>query len=76
MRQPRIKPLWERLSKENRDKILAIHIIYEKPRNELIFDLKDKGSFMDLTFTQVVWLLQETTKEQPSIENLEKLFNK
>lgn len=76
MRQPRIKPLWERLSKENRDKILAIHIIYEKPRNELIFDLKDKGSFMDLTFTQVVWLLKETTKEQPSIENLEKLFNK
>ena len=76
MRQPRIKPLWERLSKENRDKILAIHIIYEKPRNELIFDLKDKGSFMDLTFMQVVWLLQETTKEQPSIENLEKLFNK
>lgn len=76
MRPTRIKPLWERLSKENRDKLLAINIIYEKPRNELIFDLKDKGSFMDLTFMQVVWLLQETTKEQPSIENLEKLFNK
>ena len=76
MRQVRMKPLWERLSKENRDKLLAINIIYEKPRNELIFDLKEKCSFMDLTFMQVVWLLQETTKDQPSIDNLEKLFNR
>lgn len=71
-----MKSLWNRLSKENRDKILAIHIVYEKPRNELILDLRNYVSFMDLTFMQVVWLLQETTKEQPSIENLEKLFNK
>ena len=71
-----MKSLWNRLSKENRDKILAIHIVYEKHKNELILDLRNYVSFMDLTFTQVVWLLQETTKEQPSIENLEKLFNK
>ena len=71
-----MKSLWNRLSKENRDKILAIHIVYEKPKNELILDLRNYVSFMDLTFTQVVWLLQETTKEQPSIENLEKLFNR
>ena len=71
-----MKSLWNRLSKENRDKLLAINIIYEKPRNELILDLRNYVSFMDLTFMQVVWLLQETTKEQPSIENLEKLFNR
>ncbi len=71
-----MKSLWNRLSKENRDKLLAINIIYEKPRNELILDLRNYVSFMDLTFMQVVWLLQETTKEQPSIESLEKLFNR
>ena len=71
-----MKSLWNRLSKENRDKLLAINIIYEKPRNELILDLRNYVSFMDLTFMQVIWLLQETTKEQPSIENLEKLFNR
>ncbi len=76
MRPTRIKPLWERLSKENRDRLLAISAVYENHRNKLIFDLKIKYSFMDLTFMQVVWLLQETTKEQPSIENLEKLFNR
>ena len=71
-----MKTLWNRLSKENRDKLLAISAVYEKHRNKLIFDLKTRYNFMDLTFMQVVWLLQETTKEQPSIENLEKLFNR
>ena len=71
-----MKTLWERLSEENQQKILAIHIIHENPRNRLILDLRNYVSFMDLTFMQVVWLLQETTKEQPSIQNLEKLFNR
>lgn len=70
-----MKTLWKRLSKENRNKLKVSAIKYPHSIGLLIKALKTEYSYNSLTFECIVWLLQETTGEQTTLTNVDKLFN-
>jgi len=70
-----MKTLWKRLSKENRNKLKVSAKMYPHSIGKLIKALKTEYSYSSLTFECIVWLMQETTGEQTTITNVDKLFN-
>jgi hypothetical protein len=67
-----MKTLWQRLSKENKEKIKASPYKYlsVKLQNEL----KIEVAWSSLKFESIIFLMQETTGEKTLIENVDKLF--
>ena len=70
-----MKTLWKRLSKENRNKLKFSAKKYPHSIGKLIKALKTKYTYFDLPFEHILWLMQETTGEQTTITNVDKLFN-
>ncbi len=69
-----MKSLWKRLSKENRAKLKGSVILYPSASASLINALKKEVAFASLSFQHIIWLLQETTGQEASINNVESLF--
>lgn len=70
-----MKTLWKRLSKENRNKLKVSAIKYPHSIGPLIKALKTEYSYISLSFECIIFLLQETTGEQTTYTNVDKLFN-
>ena len=70
-----MKTLWKRLSKENRNKLKVSAKKYPNSTGQLIKALKTEYSYISLSFECIIWLMQETTGEQPTITNVDELFN-
>ena len=70
-----MKTLWKRLSKENRNKLKVSAKMYPHSIGQLIKALKTEYSYSSLTFECIVWLMQETTGDQTTLTNVDKLFN-
>ena len=66
--------LWERLSKENREKIEESKILYPTASLSLIEALQSNVSFSNLKFKHIVWLVQETTGKEVTLSNVQELF--
>ena len=69
-----MKTLWERLSKENKAKLKSSVILYPSASASLINALQKEVAWSSLLFQHVIWLLQETTGKEVSINNVESLF--
>lgn len=69
-----MKTLWKRLSKENRAKLKSSATLYPSASVSLIDALKTNVAFTSLSFQHIIWLLQETTGQEVSINNVESLF--
>ena len=69
-----MKTLWERLSKENKAKLKGSVILYPSASASLINALQKEVAWSSLLFEHVIWLLQETTGKEVSINNVESLF--
>lgn len=70
-----MKTLWKRLSKENRTKLKVSEKEYPNATGQLIKALKTEYSYISLSFECIIWLLQETTCEQTTLTNVDKLFD-
>ena len=70
-----MKTLWKRLSKENRNKLKVSAKKYPNSTGQLIKALKTEYSYFYLNFEQILWLMQETTGEQTTVSNVDKLFD-
>lgn len=69
-----MKTLWKRLSKENKAKLKTSATLYPSASANLIYALKTNVAFSSLLFQHIIWLLQETTGQEVSINNVESLF--
>lgn len=70
-----MKTLWKRLSKENRNKLKVSAKMYPHSIEQLIKALKTEYTYFNLTFEHILWLMQETTGDQTTVTNVDKLFN-
>ena len=70
-----MKTLWQRLSKENKSKLKTSVKLYPNMSGKLIESLKNGYSWADLKFELIIWLMQETTNEPTTIENVDKIFD-
>ena len=70
-----MKTLWKRLSKDSRNKLKVSAKMYPHSIGPLIKALKTEYTYFDLTFEHILWLLQETTGEQTTVSNVDKLFD-
>jgi hypothetical protein len=68
-----MRTLWKKLSKENRQKIKSSP--YKYLATKLQNELKMEVAWTSLRFESVIFLLQETTGEKTTIENVDNLFN-
>jgi hypothetical protein len=68
-----MRTLWKKLSKENRQKIKSSP--YKYLATKLQNELKMEVAWTNLRFESVIFLLQETTGEKTTIENVDNLFN-
>ena len=68
-----MKTLWQRLSKENRQKIKSSP--YKYLSTKLQHELKIESAWSSLRFESIIFLMQETTGEKTLIENVDNLFN-
>jgi hypothetical protein len=68
-----MKTLWKKLSKENRQKIKSSP--YKYLSTKLQYELKMEVAWTNLRFESVIFLMQETTREKTTIENVDNLFN-
>jgi hypothetical protein len=68
-----MKNLWQRLSKENKDKIK--NSPYKYLSTKLQHELKIESAWSRLRFESIIFLMQETTGEKTTIENVDNLFN-
>ena len=71
-----MKTLWERLSEENRFKLENQKTIYPTITKDLIDELKNNFSYVDLKFESVIYLVQELTKEDKGwVVLIDNIFN-
>ena len=71
-----MKNLWERLSKENRLKLENQKTLYPTITKDLIDELKNNFSYVDLKFESVIYLVQELTKEDKGwVVLIDNIFN-
>jgi hypothetical protein len=68
-----MRTLWKKLSKENRQKIKSSP--YKYLATKLQNELKMEVAWTNLRFESVIFLLQETTGEKTTIENVDNLFS-
>ena len=68
-----MKTLWEKLSKENRQKIKSSP--YKYLATKLQHELKSEVAWTMLRFESIIFLMQNTTGEKTLIENVDKLFD-
>lgn len=69
-----MKTLWEKLSEENKCKLLLYKQQYTYSGMALITKLKEEVSFTNLSVENAYRLLQETTGKEITITNLNELF--
>ena len=70
-----MKTLWQRLSKENKSKLKISVKLYPNMSGKLIETLKNEYSWSNLKFELIIWLMQETTNEPTTFENVDKIFD-
>ena len=68
-----MKTLWEKLSKENREKIKSSP--YKYLATKLQHELKMEVAWTNLRFESIIFLMQNTTGEKTLIKNVDKLFD-
>lgn len=68
-----MRNLWQKLSKENREKLKKSP--YKYRATKLIYELKLEVAWTNLRFESVIFLLQETTGGKTTIENVCNLFD-
>jgi len=66
--------LWERLTKENKNKLEVFKLKYETLGGGLVETLKTQTAWTELTVYDANNLLQETSEKDLSINNLYDLF--
>jgi len=71
-----MKNLWNRLSEENRLKLENQKTLYPTITKNLIDELQNTFSYVDLKFESVIYLVQELTKEDKGwVVLIDDLFN-
>jgi hypothetical protein len=69
-----MKTLWEKLHKKHKAQLNRNCILYPVMAKSVIGTLKENTSWLQLTFAQIIDLLQLTTGEDTTITNVAKLF--
>lgn len=69
-----MKTLWQKLSLENKSKLLLFKQEYPYIDIKLITKLEEEVSFTNLSVEDAYRLLQETTGKEITITNLSELF--
>jgi hypothetical protein len=69
-----MKTLWQKLSEENKGKLLLFKQQYPYSGIKLITILEQEVSFLSLSVENAYRLLQETTGKEITITNLNELF--
>lgn len=69
-----MKTLWEKLSLENKSKLLLFKQQYPYSGIKLITKLEEEISFTNLSVEDAYRLLQETSGKEITITNLNELF--
>ena len=71
-----MKNLWERLSEENQLKLENQKTLYPTITKDLIDELQNTFSYVDLKFESVIYLVQELTKEDKGwVVLIDNIFN-
>lgn len=71
-----MKNLWKRLSEENRLKLENQKTLYPTITKDLIDELQNTFSYVDLKFESVIYLVQELTKEDKGwVVLIDNIFN-
>ena len=71
-----MKNLWERLSEENQLKLENQKNLYPTITKDLIDELQNTFSYVDLKFESVIYLVQELTKEDKGwVVLIDNIFN-
>lgn len=71
-----MKNLWQRLSEENRLKLENQKTLYPTITKDLIDELQNTFSYVDLKFESVIYLVQELTKEDKGwVVLIDNIFN-
>lgn len=71
-----METLWERLSEENQLKLENQKNLYPTITKDLIDELQNTFSYVDLKFESVIYLVQELTKEDKGwVVLIDNIFN-
>jgi hypothetical protein len=69
-----MKTLFEKLNKKHKAQLNRNCVLYPSMAKNVIDALKENTSWLQLTFAQIIDLLQLTTGEDTTITNVDKLF--